>query len=426
MKLINNVRTVLSSVILWTFITSIVSITFLGFITYEATKASVKVTSDEGTEVVRTHAGTFGELLNELGISPQSYDEMSHELEDPLQFGMDVAYIESQALNVTIGDNTKRFYTTANTVGEFFEDHDLQVKEQDKVSHKSSETIHSNMDINIQKAVQITVDDGGDVQDVWTTASTVGDFLNEENITLDEMDKLNLGKEQGLKQGEQISITRLEKATEEVEENLGYSVITEKDPSLPEGEEKVVSTGTEGKVVKEYEIIIENGEEIKRELVHEDVIKESKDRIIAIGSKQKPSEKSSRSVADSKKKDSKSEPKAVASASSKTKTTSKGSQEKKNGKTLKMKATAYTADCTGCSGKTATGINLKADPNKKVIAVDPSIIPLGSEVWVEGYGNAIAGDTGGAIQGKKIDVHVPSKSEAYSFGNKTVEVKVLD
>ena len=47
-----------------------------------------------------------------------------------------------------------------------------------------------------------------------------------------------------------------------------------------------------------------------------------------------------------------------------------------------------------------------------MIAVDPNVIPLGSKVYVEGYGEAIAADTGGAIKGNKIDVHVPSKSQA--------------
>jgi 3D (Asp-Asp-Asp) domain-containing protein/lysozyme family protein len=94
--------------------------------------------------------------------------------------------------------------------------------------------------------------------------------------------------------------------------------------------------------------------------------------------------------------------------------------------TYQMEATAYSADCNGCSGVTATGIDLKANPNQKVIAVDPSVIPLGSRVYVEGYGEAIAGDTGGAISGNKIDVFVPSQSDAINFGRKTVKVTVLD
>ena len=97
-----------------------------------------------------------------------------------------------------------------------------------------------------------------------------------------------------------------------------------------------------------------------------------------------------------------------------------------SGNELTMTATAYTAYCTGCSGTTRTGIDLRANPNQKVIAVDPSVIPLGSRVWVEGYGEAIAGDTGGAIKGHKIDVFLPGQSNALAWGVKTVKVKVLN
>lgn len=94
-------------------------------------------------------------------------------------------------------------------------------------------------------------------------------------------------------------------------------------------------------------------------------------------------------------------------------------------KTYSMTATAYTANCKGCSGITKTGLNLRKNPELKVIAVDPKIIPLGSKVWVEGYGIAVAGDTGGAIKGNKIDVFVKNKSIAYDWGRKKVTVKLL-
>ncbi len=89
-------------------------------------------------------------------------------------------------------------------------------------------------------------------------------------------------------------------------------------------------------------------------------------------------------------------------------------------------ATAYTAYCAGCSGTTAYGIDLRSNPNQKVIAVDPRVIPLGTKVWVEGYGEAIAGDTGGAIKGNKIDVFIPSYENAMEWGVKKVKLKVLN
>ncbi|KGX87489.1 LysM peptidoglycan-binding and 3D domain-containing protein [Pontibacillus litoralis] len=95
-------------------------------------------------------------------------------------------------------------------------------------------------------------------------------------------------------------------------------------------------------------------------------------------------------------------------------------------KMIEVSSTAYTAECNGCSGITSTGINLKENPNQKVIAVDPSVIPLGSKVYVEGYGEAIAGDVGGSIKGNKIDVFFPDRSKALQWGNRTVTVKVLN
>lgn len=91
-----------------------------------------------------------------------------------------------------------------------------------------------------------------------------------------------------------------------------------------------------------------------------------------------------------------------------------------------MEATAYTASCEGCSGVTATGINLKENPDAKVISVDPNVIPLGTKVYVEGYGEAIAGDTGGAIKGNKIDIFIPNKEDAINYGRQSVKVTILD
>lgn len=96
------------------------------------------------------------------------------------------------------------------------------------------------------------------------------------------------------------------------------------------------------------------------------------------------------------------------------------------GKELTVTATAYTAYCEGCSGVTATGQDLRANPDQKVIAVDPTVIPLGSKVYIDGYGTAIAGDVGGAIKGNKIDLFMPSYSDAINYGVRTVKIKILD
>lgn len=102
----------------------------------------------------------------------------------------------------------------------------------------------------------------------------------------------------------------------------------------------------------------------------------------------------------------------------------KPAASQKRYKEITVKATAYTASCKGCSGITSTGINLKKNPNAKVISVDPKLIPLGSKVYVPGYGEAIAGDKGSAMGGNKIDVFIPDRNKALQWGTKTIKIKV--
>ncbi|MBV8372888.1 MAG: G5 domain-containing protein [Candidatus Eremiobacteraeota bacterium] len=83
-----------------------------------------------------------------------------------------------------------------------------------------------------------------------------------------------------------------------------------------------------------------------------------------------------------------------------------------------MVATAYTADCAGCGGITAIG----RPAGHGIVAVDPRVIPLGTHLFIAGYGAAIAGDTGGAIRGLRIDLGFDSLREAMLFGRRQVTV----
>ncbi len=94
------------------------------------------------------------------------------------------------------------------------------------------------------------------------------------------------------------------------------------------------------------------------------------------------------------------------------------------GKSIVVSATGYSTKQANLSTHTATGINLESNP--MVIAVDPKVIPLGSMVEIPGYGVFIAGDTGGAIKGNKIDIHFPSVQQANNFGRKTITINILN
>lgn len=104
----------------------------------------------------------------------------------------------------------------------------------------------------------------------------------------------------------------------------------------------------------------------------------------------------------------------------------KGRKQAVKVKEFYVSSTAYTAYCSGCSGTTATGINLRSNSSAKVVAVDPAIIPLGTKLFVEGYGYAVAGDTGGAIKGRKIDVFFKDNATALQWGRRTVKVRIVE
>ncbi|ALS01154.1 hypothetical protein ATZ33_07155 [Enterococcus silesiacus] len=96
-----------------------------------------------------------------------------------------------------------------------------------------------------------------------------------------------------------------------------------------------------------------------------------------------------------------------------------------SGQKLIMEATAYSCNegFIGGGNLTATGQNLQVDP--MAIAVDPTVIPLGTRLYVEGYGEAIASDTGGAIKGNIIDVHFSDVSQCINWGRRQVSVTIL-
>ncbi len=94
------------------------------------------------------------------------------------------------------------------------------------------------------------------------------------------------------------------------------------------------------------------------------------------------------------------------------------------GRVLYMESTAYSYAEAGASFYTASGLDLRQNP--QAVAVDTSVIPLGTLVEVEGYGVAIAADTGGAIKGNIIDVHFKTPAECLQWGRRyNVKVTIL-
>ncbi|MFV8829719.1 ubiquitin-like domain-containing protein [Alkalihalobacterium sp. APHAB7] len=381
----------------------------MSFAIYETTKANVTVTADEEEVTIRTHANTVAEVMEELGFVVGEYDELEPAISEKVTGDMSISWKVAKEINVAINGDEKQVWTTADSVEDLIAELDITVKEHDKISPSLNTEIQPEMNVTYESAFMVRVTSDGEEHEVWTTSTTVADFLEKESITLGELDRVEPALEQVLNSEEEIKVVRVEKVTDVVEETVAFATVTKNDSSLQKGKEKVVDSGQSGLVEKHYEVVLEDGKEVSRELIKTETTRESKDRVVAVGTRQ-PTPTVSRGSSPTQTSTSQSSP----------------SQSSPSGKTLRVSATAYTANCSGCSGITATGINLKNNRNMKVIAVDPNVIPLGSRVHVEGYGTAIAGDTGGAIRGNKIDVHVPTKSEAYRWGRRTVTITILD
>ena len=92
------------------------------------------------------------------------------------------------------------------------------------------------------------------------------------------------------------------------------------------------------------------------------------------------------------------------------------------GRSVYVSATAYSAYDPGNGNRTATGTPVRHG----VIAVDPSVIPLGTRVFIPGYGEAVAEDIGGAIHGYRIDVAFDTHAEALMFGRQDLEIFIME
>ncbi|MFF2238886.1 cell wall-binding protein EntB [Bacillus thuringiensis] len=217
------------------------------------------------------------------------------------------------------------------------------------------------------------------------------------------------------------------KVKEEVkvkEEPKAQEIVKPKEEAKVKEEEKVQEIAKAKEEERAQEIAKAKEEERAREIAKAKAKEEEKAREIA---KAKEEEKA-REIAKAKEEERAREI-AKAKEEERAKEVSKNNIQSAK-RELTVVATAYTADPSengtyGGRVLTAMGHDLTANPNMRIIAVDPKVIPLGSKVWVEGYGEAIAGDTGSAIKGNRIDVLMGSKSKAMNWGRKTVKVKIL-
>ncbi|PGZ94444.1 hypothetical protein COE51_22435 [Bacillus pseudomycoides] len=366
----------------------------VGTVAYAGTTDKIVVEVDGKKQEIYTHANTVSEFLQEEKIQVTEKDHIYPALSTKIKDEMKVVVEKAKPFMIMVDGKEKQVQSTAKTVKDLLAEEHIEISEHDKVYPSLHTYLENNQKVMVQKAFPVTLHVGGQEQQVWSTSTTVADFLKERQVSLSEMDKIEPALQEVMQQNMKVKVIRVEKVSDAVEEPIPFIEVRQEDSSLLKGTEKVIQEGIEGKKKKIFEVVKEDGNEVSRNLQKEEVVQEVKNRIVAVGTKNEEEHIS-------------------------------GDEEGVAVGEFYVQATAYSPYCGGCEGVSAGGYNYKANPNMKLIAVDPSIIPLGTRVWVEGYGYAVAGDTGGAIKGNRIDVLMPTESEASSWGRKQVKIKVL-
>ncbi len=302
----------------------------------------------------------------------------------------------------------------SGNVSDALEQTGCSVGETDKINKPIHAEIEDNDDIVVKRGKQITIKSEAGEQVVNITTANKEDALVEAGYLPNEFAEINTNGET-LADSDTIEVVSLGTQNETTESETAFTTEYVEDDSLPRGETRVVSEGQNGIKAVTSKVTYKNGEEISREVIGEDIVTPVKNRVIAKG------------TADVKAAASKS-----SSAAKSTSASTGGSSinSMQYTKKITMTATAYT---TSPSENGGYSVSAMGNPLRHgIVAIDPSIVPLGSKVYVEAadgswsYGVASAEDTGGAIKGNRIDLCFEmSPSKASNFGRQSCNVYIL-
>lgn len=237
--------------------------------------------------------------------------------------------------------------------------------------------------ISGQKPVTVTVD--GDTISIKTKGSNVQEVLSEQGVIINREDLVNPALSALISRDMQINVVRVEIKKEVLETPVSFTINRVADPNLPKGINRQIKPGKEGLEKQTWQIRYENGKEVSRVCVAREILVKAETGLIHYG------------IQDN---------------------ISRGGQNIRFSSATEMLATGYTY--TGYN--TASGV----PPAVGVVAVDPRVIPLGTRLFVEGYGKATALDTGALIKGNRIDLFYETNEQAVNWGARKTKVYVLN
>ncbi|QGU93898.1 DUF348 domain-containing protein [Clostridium bovifaecis] len=307
-----------------------------------------------------------------------------------------------KSVNIVVDGQEISVMTYRSSVSDVLKKNNIVLGPKDIVEPDVNSKIKSGDTIRIEKAVNVELEMDGKTTTILTNADSVEELLKEEKVVLGKEDKISPSKEEHIKNDLKIAITRVNTKIEKKVESIEFATEIRKDDSLKEGRKKVVQEGTAGQKEINIKVVYQNGKEVSREVVEEKVVKKPTTKVVAMGTMKEVKLSRGGSVNYASK--------------------------------YRMRATAYTASYrdTGKNpgdrgfGLTASGTRVKRNPEGySTVAVDPRIIPLGTKLYIDGYGYAIAEDTGSAIKGNKIDLYFSSDAQVSRWGARYVDVYVV-
>jgi len=288
---------------------------------------------------------------------------------------------------------TTQHVTGAASVGAFLKERGLSVNDGDFVSPAAEAPLTGVTEITYRAAVPVTLVTAKSRRTFVTAAADVGAFLEAQNVYLGKRDEVSAALSDPLAPHEVIRITRVNDWTKTTKQHIAQRVIKRIDFSLPPGATRIIAQGTTGLRETVLRFTQRDSGHVQRRVIATRIVRKPKTRIIAQG---------------------------IGEYAAYARLAKFGLQKTSYiaASAMTMVATAYTAGCYGCTGITASGYRA----GHGIVAVDPRVIPLGTHLYIPGYGPAIAGDTGGAIVGNRIDLGFNSLSDALQFGRRAVTV----